>query len=403
MDPQANLTVHVDKRPDLEGNTLTNLMVEDKSLDDLVQPTNTENMCVVPSDTSLAGVEQVLANRIGRETILREALEKFGRRQEFDFLLLDCPPSLGVLSANALVAAEHVVIPMQAQYLSLQGMAKLIEVIQLVQRRLNPTLDVALLVPCMVDSRTNLSAEVLGEIEQHFGQQLARTRIRNNVKLAEAPSFGRTIFEHAPESNGARDYASVADELLQRLGVEAPARDAAEAPASEPPAAADGAEPASSEAAAAETGPTETGPTETGAADPGAAESGDDAAAATAATGQQAVPIDVDSIEAGLLDVGTLGDGTNDPPAMPPDPQTREENAAAGHRLAADRAPGGTASLPDADEIAHRQVVGHGAAVAEAATSGAGTPEAGTREGGAHAGDLRRPPGAADGAMGAEG
>lgn len=237
MDPQANLTVHLDKRPDLEGNTMTNLLVEDTPLQDLVQPTSTERLFVVPSDTSLAGVEQVLANRIGRETILREALEAFAKKGEFDFLFLDCPPSLGVLSANALVAADHVVIPMQAEYLSLQGMAKLIEVIMLVQKRLNPQLAVALVLPCMVDSRTNLSTEVLREIDQYFGTQLARTRIRNNVKLAEAPSFGRTIFEHAPDSNGARDYEAVADELLERLGMTTtPAANGAQPEATEPPA-----------------------------------------------------------------------------------------------------------------------------------------------------------------------
>lgn len=219
MDPQANLTVHLDKRPDLESNTMTNLLVEDAPIHDLVQPTSTERLSVVPSDTSLAGVEQVLANRIGRETILREAIEAFEKRGEFDFVLLDCPPSLGVLSANALVAATHVVIPMQAEYLSLQGMAKLMEVIQLVQKRLNPALAVALVLPCMLDSRTNLTTEVLREIEQYFGAQLAKTRIRNNVKLAEAPSFGRTIFEHAPDSNGARDYDALAAELLEKLGV----------------------------------------------------------------------------------------------------------------------------------------------------------------------------------------
>lgn len=245
MDPQANLTVHVDKRPDLEGQTLTNLLVEDEPLAALVQPTSMPRLFVVPSDTSLAGVEQVLANRIGRETILRDAVERFERSGEFDFLLMDCPPSLGVLSANALVAAARVVIPMQAEYLSLQGMAKLIEVIQLVQRRLNPDLQIAMVLPCMVDSRTNLSAEVLREIEQHFGPLLAKTRVRNNVKLAEAPSFGRTIFEHAPDSNGARDYDSFAEELLAALGAPAPAvppepAELAAAGAGAPPHAADG-------------------------------------------------------------------------------------------------------------------------------------------------------------------
>jgi chromosome partitioning protein len=221
MDPQANLTVHVDKRPDLESHTMTSLLVEDVPLQQLVQSTAVPNLAVVPSDTSLAGVEQVLANRIGRETILREALEAFAGARDFDFVLFDCPPSLGVLSANALVAADHVLIPMQAEYLSLQGMAKLLEVIQLVQKRLNPGLQIACVLPCMLDARTNLSTEVLREIEAHFGSLLATTRIRNNVKLAEAPSFGRTIFQHAPDSNGARDYEAFAAELLAKIGMPA--------------------------------------------------------------------------------------------------------------------------------------------------------------------------------------
>jgi len=221
LDPQANMTVHVDKRPDLESDTLTNLLIDDKPLNDLIQETALENLFVVPSDTSLAGVEQVLANRIGRETILRQALENAKADDRFDFVMFDCPPSLGVLSANALVAADYVVIPMQAEYLSLQGMAKLLEVIDLVQKQLNPNLQIACVLPCMLDSRTNLSAEVLHEIEAHFGALLTKTRIRNNVKLAEAPSFGRTIFEHAPDSNGAKDYAAFGLEFLQMIG-EAP-------------------------------------------------------------------------------------------------------------------------------------------------------------------------------------
>lgn len=218
LDPQANMTVHVDKRPDMESDTLTNLLIDDKPLNDLIQATSQENLWVVPSDTSLAGVEQVLANRIGRETILRQALENAKAEDRFDFVMFDCPPSLGVLSANALVAADYVVIPMQAEYLSLQGMAKLLEVIDLVQKQLNPNLQIACVLPCMLDSRTNLSAEVLHEIEEHFGKLLTETRIRNNVKLAEAPSFGRTIFEHAPDSNGAKDYAAFGLEFLQMIG-----------------------------------------------------------------------------------------------------------------------------------------------------------------------------------------
>jgi chromosome partitioning protein len=219
LDPQANMTVHVNKRPDMESNTLTNLLIDDTPLAELVQETAMPNLFVVPSDTSLAGVEQVLANRIGRETILRRALDKGKAEDQYDFVLFDCPPSLGVLSANALVAADFVVIPMQAEYLSLQGMAKLLEVIDLVQTQLNPTLQIACVLPCMLDSRTNLSMEVLAEIEEHFGDLLTKSRIRNNVKLAEAPSFGRSIFEHAPDSNGAQDYAAFAIEFMQKIGM----------------------------------------------------------------------------------------------------------------------------------------------------------------------------------------
>ena len=218
MDPQANLTLHLDRRPDLEAGTMTNLLVDDARLEELIVDTSTEGMFLVPADTSLSGVEQVLANRIGRETILREAFEDYKGPTDFDYVFMDCPPALGVLSANALVTVEHVVIPMQAEYFSMQGMTKLIEVMELVRKRLNPTLDIRLILPCMVDVRTNLTTEVLAELRHHFGDVLSPVSIRSNVKLAEAPSFGRTIFEHAPDSNGARDYEAVAGELMRRLG-----------------------------------------------------------------------------------------------------------------------------------------------------------------------------------------
>jgi chromosome partitioning protein len=220
IDPQANLTLHLDRRPEGDGGTMTDLLVDDKPLAGMMIETGAEGLYMVPSDTSLSGVETMLANRIGRETILREAIEAFDEDDAaptFDYILLDCPPSLGVLSANALVCADDIIVPMQAEYFSMQGMTKLMEVMQLVKQRLNPELSICLILPCMVDRRTNLTNEVLNELRQHFGDVLAETCIRSNVKLAEAPSFGRTIFEHAPESNGAIDYAVVADELLRRF------------------------------------------------------------------------------------------------------------------------------------------------------------------------------------------
>lgn len=216
LDPQANLSLHLDRRPELEEASMTHLLVEDRPLAGLIRTTTTAGMFVVPADTSLGGVEQVLANRIGRETILREAFEGHKTEPQFDYVLIDCPPSLGVLSANALCAAREVLIPMQTEYCSLQGMAKLTEVIQLVKRRLNPEIEICCVLPCMVDLRTRLTTEVLDNIRTYFGDRLARHLIRNNVKLAEAPSFGATIFEHAPDSNGAADYWKFGREFLAR-------------------------------------------------------------------------------------------------------------------------------------------------------------------------------------------
>ncbi|MCC6785401.1 MAG: ParA family protein [Planctomycetes bacterium] len=266
LDPQANLSLHLDRRPELEEATMTQLLVEDRPLAELIRPTGTKGLWVVAADTSLGGVEQVLANRIGRETILREAFESYRAEPRFDYVLIDCPPSLGVLSANALCAAGEVLIPMQTEYFSLQGMAKLTEVIQLVKRRLNPAIEIGCVLPCMVDLRTRLTGEVLDNIGTYFGDRLARAFIRSNVKLAEAPSFGATIFDHAPDSNGASDYWDFACEFLVRHGEQvAPerleeARDAASAAAAAAVAAAR--EEARESAKARETGPSAgSGPT----------------------------------------------------------------------------------------------------------------------------------------------
>ncbi len=132
----------------------------------------------------------------------------------YDFILMDCPPSLGLLSINALALAQEVLIPLQMEFFALQGMARLMEVLKLMRRRLNPELRVGGIIPCMYDGRTNLSQEVLNEVREYFGELVFKTRIRENIRLAEAPSHGRAIFDYSPSSNGAQDYLALAQEVL---------------------------------------------------------------------------------------------------------------------------------------------------------------------------------------------
>ena len=306
LDPQSNMTLHLDRRPDEQEKTITNLFLDGAGVADLIQETSTSGLYLLPADTSLAGVEQALANRIGRETLLREALDAYSGDVAFDCLLIDCPPSLGVLSANALVASDQVLIPVQAEYLALQGMAKLTEVIQLVQRRLNPSLRVACILPCMVDLRTNLAAEVVTEIRQHFGTLLASNLIRANVKLAEAPSFGRTIFQHAPECNGASDYHLFAEEFLKLEQTSTPG-------AAEPevePQAVDAMETQATESVEPSAGPPEPGP--------------EGEAPETAPALEESTQLDV---ETRAMEAINAPDGTVEPTVAPPPGNLQQEVA----------------------------------------------------------------------------
>ena len=176
----------------------------------------------MPTDIHLSGAELELSSTEGREGLLRAALETWctgaGRKKKVeepaDYVLFDCPPSLGLLALNALTAADEVFLVVQTQFLALQGTSKLVEVIELVKRRLNPGLLLTGIVPCLYDSRMRLAREVLSELRRYFPAQIFRTPIAVNVKLAEAPSFGKTIFEYAPDSLGARDFAALAHEVL---------------------------------------------------------------------------------------------------------------------------------------------------------------------------------------------
>ncbi|MEZ5989479.1 MAG: ParA family protein [Planctomycetota bacterium] len=220
LDPQANLTLHLSGGglPAGEGGTFA-LLVDRLPLGRVIRRLEEEGLWLVPADDDLSGIEMALSQTIGRELIMRDALERLRREDgtTFDFVLFDCPPSLGVLSLNALAASDLVLVPLQAEFFSLQGMAQLMEVVRVVQARLNPELGVLGILPCLVDGRTRLTGEVLEELERHFGAQLLSARVRRNVKLAEAPSFGSSIFRYAPDSYGAEDYATLARELLARL------------------------------------------------------------------------------------------------------------------------------------------------------------------------------------------
>ncbi len=235
LDPQCNLTVHVDKDPSGDAPGVYELLHGKASLADIAQPTGVEGLEVAQASVDLAGVELELAGEVGREVILRHAFERDERERGhvWDFVLIDCPPSLGLLALNALVACDEVFVPIQAEFFALQGLGKLAGVVDLVQGRLNPALRITGMVSCRHDPSTNLGRQVMADIRDHFGDVVHQTVIRRNVKLAEAPSYGKTIFEYDAESRGAEDYLALARELLgENTGTPAVDADSGSSPAS---------------------------------------------------------------------------------------------------------------------------------------------------------------------------
>jgi chromosome partitioning protein len=228
MDPQSNLTVHMDVKPDSGGKSIYDVLAGRAALAETLRPTSTLGVDLAPSSLDLAAAEMELVTALGREQVLKEAVDRLeaaaagggdSAPEPYDFLLVDCPPSLGLLAVNALVAVREVIVPLQAEFFALQGMARLRDVVTLVEKRLNPGLSILGILPSMVDSRTTLSREVLTEIRSYFGAAVFGTAIRRNIRLAEASSHGRTVFEYAPDSNGAADYAALAEEVLRRGAV----------------------------------------------------------------------------------------------------------------------------------------------------------------------------------------
>jgi chromosome partitioning protein len=214
VDPQGNATsgLGIDRA---DGRlTLYESLVEGAQIAPSIVATNVSGLSVVPSSVELAGADVELAAVEQRERRLRRALEAV--RSDYDYILLDCPPSLGLLSVNALTAADSILIPLQSEYYALEGLTQLIATVNLVRDHLNPRLEIAGVVLTMYDARTNLSADVAGEARRHLGSAVFETVIPRNVRLSEAPSFGMPIAVYRPDSRGAESYAALTTELLRR-------------------------------------------------------------------------------------------------------------------------------------------------------------------------------------------
>ncbi len=231
LDPQGHLSTHFGLDGEAPGRGIYEVFTKNLPFEQAIHRYS-PTISVVPSHVDLAAAEIELVSVVGREVILRDLLAS--KEWPYDIVMLDCPPSLGVLSLNALCASSHVLIPVQPHFLALQGAGKLFETISLVNHRLNARLKVAGMVMCLYDAATRLSAEVVDDLSSFLESsrgtpvpwrdaRIFNTVIRRNVKLAECPSYGQSIFEYAPRSNGATDYLALADELLALLDGPPPA------------------------------------------------------------------------------------------------------------------------------------------------------------------------------------
>ncbi len=212
IDPQGNSTSGLGIDRQILSESIYDALIDDVPVRRTVRATVMKNLKVVPSTMDLAGAEIELVSIMARETRLRKVLKDI--RHEFDYVLVDCPPSLGLLTVNALTAADRVLIPIQCEYYALEGLTQLLSSIRLVQRNLNPSLELEGVLLTMFDGRTNLSIEVADEVKRYFRGQMFRTIIPRNVRLSEAPGHGKPIIHYDPSSRGAEVYSELAREVV---------------------------------------------------------------------------------------------------------------------------------------------------------------------------------------------
>lgn len=215
IDPQGNTTsgLGVDKQG--VERSVYDVLINDTPVQEATVATSVESLSLIPANIDLAGAEIELVPQLSRETKLRRALEPV--RNLYDFVLIDCPPSLGLLTINALVAADSVLIPIQCEYYALEGLSQLMNTVRLVQGQLNPSLDVEGVLLTMFNGRTNLSIQVVDEVKRYFRDKVYRTIVTRNVRLSEAPSHGKPITRYDPKSKGAEAYQELAREVLEHV------------------------------------------------------------------------------------------------------------------------------------------------------------------------------------------
>jgi chromosome partitioning protein len=218
LDPQANATSSLGMH-DIEGGSIYDALLGGASASEKVVPTRIDNLFLIPADLDLAGSEVEIARLNDHLTRLAGVLSVFRQDATFDFIFLDCPPSLGILMTNALAAADEIVAPIQCEYFALEGLVKIVRVVEQVRDSgANDELEIGGILMTMFDGRTKLSAQVVAEVRQHFGERVYRTVIPRTVRLSEAPSFGKSILEYDPGGAAARAYRALAEEFLSRHG-----------------------------------------------------------------------------------------------------------------------------------------------------------------------------------------
>src|SRR5213080_233673 len=233
LDPQANATSSFGLQG-LDGTSLYEPLLGGGSITEKILPTQRDGLFIVPADLDLAGAEVEIARMENHLTRLAETLKPLQADDTFDFVLLDCPPSLGILMSNALAATDELLTPIQCEYFALEGLVKIVRLVEQVRDSgANDRLEIGGIVMTMFDSRTNLSAQVVADVREHFAERVYETVIPRSVRLSEAPSFGKSILEYAPAGAAAEAYRALAREFIERHGSPATPRELSHTPASE--------------------------------------------------------------------------------------------------------------------------------------------------------------------------